>query len=158
MRGGRSPIAARIVETEAYHGPYDRASHAHPGRTPRNAPMFGAPGHAYVYLIYGMWHCLNLVTMRDGYPAAVLLRAVALADPKAGAGPGRLCRALDVDRKLDGVDVVDGRALWVASDGFRVPASRVARGPRVNVDYAGPTWAPRPWRFWIAGERSVSGA
>ena len=157
VRGGRKPIAARIVETEAYHGPHDRASHAHRGLTPRTRPMFGAPGHAYVYLIYGMWNCLNLVTMPEGHAAAVLLRAVALPDPRAGAGPGRLCRALGIDRKLDGADVIDGDALWVASDGYRVPAARVARGPRVNVDYAGEPWTARPWRFWIAGERSVSG-
>jgi len=156
VRGGPRPVAARIVETEAYHGPPDAASHAHRGRTPRNAPMFGPPGRAYVYQIYGMWCCLNVVTMRETFPAAVLLRAVELpGDPRGGAGPGKLCRALGIGRSFDGADLVAGDALWIASDGLRVPAARVARGPRVNVAYAG-TWAARPWRFWIAGHPSVS--
>jgi len=145
----------RIVETEAYHGPDDAASHARRGATPRTRIMFGAAGHAYIYLIYGVWNCLNLVTGEIGFPSAVLVRAGELegGDPRAAAGPGKLCRALGVDRKQNGEDLVLGTRLWLAEDGFE--PGRVARGPRVNVDYAG-RWAEKPWRFWIAGHPSVS--
>lgn len=148
---------ARIVETEAYHGPDDRASHAFRGRTPRNAPMFGPPGKAYVYQIYGVHYCLNTVTMDEGFPAAVLLRAAEIEDdePRAGAGPGKLCRALSIDRRLTGSDLVDGEELWLADDGQRVPERLVRVGPRVNVDYAG-RWASRRWRFWVDGHPAVS--
>lgn len=145
-------VAGRIVETEAYHGPSDRASHAHRGRTERNAPMFGPPGVAYVYQIYGMWFCLNAVTMRDGFPAAVLIRALDL-EGREGAGPGKLCRALSIDRRLTGSDLVAGVDLSIADDGFR--SGKAGSGPRVNVDYAG-DWAGRPWRFWLHGHPAVS--
>jgi len=151
--------AGRIVETEAYHGPADQASHAHRGPTARNAPMFGPAGVAYVYQIYGVWFCLNAVTGRDRFPAAVLVRAVAPPGgggaAKDGAGPGRLCRLLGIDKRLSGVDLVTGEELWIADDGARVPRRAVAAGPRVNVGYAG-AWAARPWRFWLEGDRSVS--
>jgi DNA-3-methyladenine glycosylase len=144
--------AGRIVETEAYHGPKDRASHASRGRTPRTAVMFGPAGVAYVYQIYGMYFCLNAVTMRDGFPAAVLIRALEL-DAREGSGPGKLCRALGIDKRLTGADLVTGESLWLADDGFG--KQKVAAGPRVNVDYAG-VWAARPWRFWLAGHPAVS--
>ena len=151
LADGRT-VSGRIVETEAYHGPSDRASHAHRGPTARNAPMFGPAGVAYVYQIYGVWFCLNAVTMRDGFPAAVLIRALDL-EAREGAGPGKLCRALDIDRRLTGSDLVEGEALSFADDGFR--ARKIEAGPRVNVDYAG-DWAARPWRFWMAGHPAVS--
>jgi DNA-3-methyladenine glycosylase len=152
---GRTLRVVRIVETEAYHGPDDAASHARRGPTPRTTIMFGEPGRAYIYLIYGVWHCLNLVTGETGFPSAVLVRAGELegGDPRAASGPGKLCRALGLDRKQNGEDLVEGTRLWVAEDGFK--PKRVARGPRVNVDYAG-RWAEKPWRFWIADHPSVS--
>lgn len=144
--------AARIVETEAYHGPEDRASHARFGPTPRVAPMFGPAGRTYVYLVYGMHHCVNLVTGPEGFPAAVLLRA---AEPLEGCrhsttGPGNLCRALGIrtDRH-SGLDLATG-PIWI-EDAPRPPGA-VARTPRIGVDYAGP-WARRPWRFVLAGSR-----
>lgn len=153
-------LAGRIVETEAYHGHEDRASHASRGKTPRTTPMFGHPGHAYVYQIYGMWFCLNAVTGPDGFPSAALIRAVeplAPGDfgPRDGAGPGKLCRLLHVDRALNQHDLVLGDQLWLADDGARVPPERTGRGPRVGVDYAG-EWAATPWRFWVEGSPSVS--
>jgi DNA-3-methyladenine glycosylase len=153
VRGRRR---ARIVETEAYHGLDDAASHGHGGPTPRSAIMFGPAGFAYVYLIYGMWSCLNVVTGDVGVPSAVLIRAAALAgggDPREAAGPGKLCRALGIDRALNGADLVAGDALWIADDG--AAAGAVRRGPRVGVPYAG-EWAARPWRYWIAGHPAVS--
>jgi DNA-3-methyladenine glycosylase len=142
--------AARIVETEAYHGAGDRASHARFGPTPRAAVMFGPPGVAYVYLIYGTSHCTNVVTGREGQPSAVLLRA---AEPLEGClhatrGPGNLSRALGITRAAaDGRDLCDG-PLFV-EDAPR-PRGRILRTPRVNVHYAGP-WAGKPWRFVLAG-------
>jgi len=146
--------AARIVETEAYHGSADRASHARFGPTRRAAIMFGPPGHAYVYLVYGLSHCVNVVTGPEGFPSAVLLRA---GEPVEGClhstrGPGNLCRALGITRADDGRDL-DGDVLFV-EDAPR-PAERVVSGRRVNVDYAGP-WAERPWRWALAGNPWVS--
>jgi DNA-3-methyladenine glycosylase len=148
--------AARLVEVEAYHGQDDRASHARGGPTPRAAVMFGPPGVAYVYLIYGRSHCLNLVTGAPGEPSAVLLRA---AEPLAGCrhstrGPGNLCRALGVTRERhDGMDL-GGDELWV-EDG--PPPRRVVATARVGVASAGPRWARRRWRFAVAGSRWTSG-
>jgi DNA-3-methyladenine glycosylase len=150
---------ARIVETEAYHGPHDRASHASRGPTPRNAPMFGPPGVAYVYQIYGMYFCLNTVTMDEGFPAAVLLRAAALDAPRTtreGAGPGKLCRALGIDKRHTGLDLVTSDELWVGDDGLAVERRQVRTGPRVNIDYAGPRACRRHWRFWVDAHPAVS--
>jgi DNA-3-methyladenine glycosylase len=147
----------RIVETEAYRGPQDLAAHSARGRTPRTEVMFGPPGHAYVYFIYGFWYCLNIVTAAEGVPHAVLLRAL---EPIKGIddktwGPGLLCRAMHIDKKLNGVDLC-GDVLWLE----RPPASshkpaRIARGPRIGVEYAG-KWAERPWRFYDRDSRYVS--
>jgi DNA-3-methyladenine glycosylase len=157
---GAGVLRGRIVETEAYHGERDAASHAHRGKTARNAPMWGEPGHAYVYLIYGMWNCLNVSTMPEGFPAAVLVRALDFAGlaglpRRAGAGPGKLCAALGIDRSFSGQDLIAGTRLWLEDDGVAPGRGEVARGPRVGVDYAG-TWAARPWRFWWKGHAEVS--
>jgi DNA-3-methyladenine glycosylase len=147
---GPTRRAARIVETEAYHGPADRASHARFGPTPRAAVMFGPAGHAYVYRIYGLHHCMNVVTGPEGFPAAVLLRA---AEPVSGClhstrGPGNLCRALRIDsRRHSGLDL-QGGAIWL--EDAPPPAGRIVRTPRVGVEHAG-SWALRPWRFVLAG-------
>jgi len=151
---GGSALRGRIVEVEAYDGPHDRASHARAGLTPRTSPMFAEGGIAYVYQIYGMHHCVNVVTGEAGYPAAVLVRAA--EPPRAGAsaaGPGRLARAFQIDRRLDGVSLL-GRELWLER-GRPVPESAVRRTPRIGVDYAGP-WARRRYRFLIAGHPDVS--
>jgi DNA-3-methyladenine glycosylase len=164
---------ARIVETEAYAGPGDQASHAKSGRTPRTEVMFGPPGHAYVYLVYGMHHCLNVVCSPDGTASAVLIRAVEPVsganamrerrgssggpDVRLGAGPGRTCQALAVDRSLGGIDLLHDERLWLARDraGDDEPVE-VVSGPRIGVDYAGPDWSSRPWRFGIAGHLALS--
>lgn len=146
--------AGRIVEVEAYVGPHDRASHSSRGKTARNAAMFGPPGFAYVYLIYGLYCCMNVVTERKGHAAAVLIRAL---EPLAGItartnGPGLLCRAMGIDRRLNGHDLL--------SDDFTIiqgPAAtiRITKAPRIGVDYAG-VWARRHLRFYIAGNPFVS--
>lgn len=161
-------VAGRIVEAEAYRGPEDRAAHSFGGRrTARTEAMFGAPGHVYVFFVYGMHWQFNLVTGGAGEPHAVLLRAV---EPVVGLelmaarrrmspgrreltnGPGKLCQAFAVGRADYGRDLCKGGGLFLA-EGSR-PA-RVARSPRVGVDYAG-AWARRPWRFFEPGNPYVS--
>jgi DNA-3-methyladenine glycosylase len=147
---------ARIVETEAYLGPDDQASHARSGPTPRTQVMYGPPGHGYVYLIYGMYHCLNLVTEAEGFPAAVLIRAV---EPHAGItgrtqGPGLVCRAMGIDLALNGADLCTANgSLHV--EPRRGPAPPVGVSARVGVEYAG-EWARKPWRFYLPGNPFVS--
>jgi DNA-3-methyladenine glycosylase len=155
---GRTRRAGRIVETEAYLGPRDLAAHSARGRTPRTEVMFGPPGHAYVYFIYGFWNCLNVVTGRAGVPHAVLLRAL---EPLGGLtertwGPGLLCRALHIDRRLNGADLLGDR-LWLEYPRAPVPVVRIARATRIGVDYAG-DWAQRPWRFYDRESPFVSTA
>jgi DNA-3-methyladenine glycosylase len=147
-----------IVETEAYVGEHDLACHASKGRTPRTEVMFGPPGHAYVYLVYGMHHCFNAVTGPEGEAAAVLVRAVA---PVAGLegrtdGPGRLAKAFGFSRVHTGMDLCGGETLWL-EEGEPVSSRRVARGPRVGVDYAG-EWARQPYRRWVKDSPWVSRA
>ena len=145
----------RIVETEAYMGPQDLAAHSSRGRTARTEVMFGAPGHAYIYFIYGFWYCLNVVTADVGVPHAVLLRAL---EPVSGItaktwGPGLLCRAMNIDRRLNGVDLL-GDVLWLERPPTRHRA-RITRTTRIGVDYAG-DWAKRPWRFFDSASPYVS--
>ena len=148
-------LRGRIVEVEAYDGPRDRASHARSGLTPRTRPMFEQGGIAYVYLVYGMHHCLNVVTGDAGYPAAVLIRsAEAPAEGPSASGPGRLARAFLSDRALDGASLL-GPELWIEA-GTPVPDSAVRRTPRIGVDYAGASARWR-YRFLISGHPAVSG-
>jgi DNA-3-methyladenine glycosylase len=147
-------LRGRLVEVEAYDGPADRASHAFRGLTKRNRWMFEAGGLAYVYLVYGMHHCLNVVTGEAGHPAAILLRAAEPPGASPASGPGRLTRAFQVDRELDGSSFLSG-PLWLEA-GEPVPDRAVRRTPRIGVDYAG-VWASRRYRFIIAGHPAVSG-
>jgi DNA-3-methyladenine glycosylase len=159
-------VAGRIVEAEAYRGPEDRAAHSYGGRrTARTEAMYGPPGHAYVFFVYGMHHHVNLVTTKEGLPHAVLLRAVEpiegielmakrrgrrSTDRELTNGPGKLCVAFGIDRRAYGADLCK-KPLFLA-DG---PRGRVARSPRVGIDYAG-AWVARPWRFYEQGNPWVS--
>ncbi|HKF76290.1 MAG TPA: DNA-3-methyladenine glycosylase [Candidatus Dormibacteraeota bacterium] len=138
----------RLIEVEAYCGPEDRAAHSWRGLTPRTRVMFGPPGHAYVYFIYGMHYCLNFVTRPPGCPQAVLVRAL---EPGPGvgrcSGPALVCRALDIDRSLNGA-ALEPPDLYVFDDGFRPDPGTVCRTPRIGVEYAG-EWAGLPWRFCL---------
>ena len=142
-------LSGRIVETEAYIGPEDLACHASRGRTARTDVMFGPAGVAYVYLIYGMYHCLNVVTEREGYPAAVLIRAVEETESASLIdGPGRVCRFFDIDRQLNRWDLTQRERLWLEDRSERVE-NEVLASPRIGVDYAG-EWAAKPFRFRLA--------
>lgn len=148
----------RIVEVEAYVGAHDLASHSSKGITPRTSVMYGPPGHAYVYLIYGIHHCMNVVTEPEGNGAAVLLRALEPVRNIEGntKGPGLLCRALGIDRRLDGCDLL-GDALYIAApEEHDMPqAQEITETSRVGVAYAG-EWAQRKLRFYLAGNPFIS--
>jgi len=144
----------RIVEVEAYVGPHDLASHSAKGLTQRTRIMFGPPGHAYVYLIYGMYHCMNVVTEPAGKGAAILLRAIEPLQNinQRSRGPGLLCQALQITRDLNGEDLL-GNTLFLATDGH-VP-NKIVKRPRIGVDYAG-NWAKRHLRFYLKNNSFVS--
>ena len=160
-------IVGKIVETEAYVGPHDLACHASKGRTARTEVMFGPPGHAYVYFIYGVYYCLNIVTEEVGHASAVLIRALEpvegleLMQKKRGtekihslaSGPGKLCLAMAIDKALNGADMSRGNVLYVEDRGE--PRPKILATPRIGVDYAG-KWKDKPWRFLIRGSEFVS--
>lgn len=161
-------LSGRIVETEAYHGLEDSASHGRSGPNGRAWVMFGPAGYAYIYLIYGMYDMLNISTGDDGLPSAVLVRAV---EPLAGVarmlqlrpvpkrnltnGPGKLCQAFAISRDLNGIDMVTSDDIWIAP-GLPVEDEEVAATPRIGIDYADPEHLERPWRFIVKGNRWVS--
>jgi len=145
----------RIVEVEAYLGPHDLAAHSSKGLTERTKVMFGPPGHAYVYLIYGMYHCMNVVAEKEGHGAAVLLRAIEPVKNVAGRtqGPGLLCQAMHIDQRLNAHDLLSDD-FYIAAPPRSEPLVIVKR-PRVGVDYA-KHWARRHLRFYINGNPFVS--
>lgn len=165
-------VAGRIVETEAYLGIPDKAAHTYDGRrTERNRTMWGPAGHAYVYFVYGMHHCVNVVAGGEGDPVAVLVRAL---EPEEGiavmfrrrararrehdlcSGPAKLCEALAITREDDGADLIEGSRLFLERCRRRpLPAERIATGPRVGVGYA-QEWRHEPLRFWIRDSAHVS--
>ncbi|HSW00489.1 MAG TPA: DNA-3-methyladenine glycosylase [Sedimentisphaerales bacterium] len=145
----------RIVEVEAYLGPHDLAAHCARGRTRRTEVMFGPPGHAYVYLIYGMYSCMNVVTQAEGVASAVLLRAIEPVRNIEGRtqGPGLLCKAMHVDRRLNGHDLLSDD--FYLADSGQAERFGIVKRPRIGVDYAG-RWARRLLRFYIRGNAFVS--
>ncbi len=146
---GNKKISGKIVEVEAYVGLDDLANHASRGKTPRNAVMFGPGGCVYVYLIYGMYHCLNFVTEEKDYPAAVLIRALELKNPldKTANGPGKLCRYLKIDKKLNGEEL-NGNKIWVEDRGIKISKKDIVKAKRIGVDYA-KHCKDYLWRFYV---------
>ncbi|PYS95793.1 MAG: DNA-3-methyladenine glycosylase [Acidobacteria bacterium] len=162
-------VSGIIVETEAYRGPEDRASHAFGDRrTKRTETMYRIGGTAYVYFVYGMYDQFNVVTNVEGIPHAVLVRALEPAegievmrrrrrgrsDHDLTNGPGKLCIALGIDRALDDADLLGDR-VFIEEGRRRVPPGAIASGPRIGIGYAA-EWADRPWRFWIRDSPCVS--
>ncbi len=151
-------VLSRITEVEVYRGEDDLACHASKGRTPRTEGLYGKPGTAYVYLIYGMYYCFNVVTEKIDYPAAVLIRA---AEPlengttKSLVGPGRLCRELNITKKIHGQDLIGNSDLWFGEDGIKVNLADIETSKRVGVEYARES-ALLPWRFYLRGSKFVS--
>jgi DNA-3-methyladenine glycosylase len=154
-------LVGLITETEAYISQKDLACHARAGITPRTQVMFGEPGHAYVYFTYGNHWMLNVVTERVGFPAAVLIRAIqpiegvgVMQERRNGRdtfGPGKLCQALGITKRENGVDLTEpGNGLWIEA-GVRVPNSLVTKGPRVGLNNTPEPWLSKPWRFLVKG-------
>lgn len=143
-------IACPVIEVEIYDGLRDRGSHAHRRQTARNAPMFGAAGHWYVYFTYGAHWMLNIVTRGKGYPAALLIRC--LYDPRHArriSGPGRLTKALMINTAHNAKRAAPENGLWIEDRGIQVPRAAMRRGARIGIDYAGPYWKRRKLRFYL---------
>jgi len=160
-------LSGKIVETEAHVGTHHLACHASKGHTPRTSVMFGPPGYAYVYMIYGFYFCLNVVTEPLGYPAAVLIRAIEPLEnvdlmrqlrnnpdheTNIASGPGKLCMAMSIDKGLNGADLL-GTTIWI--EDRKLDPGPMRTSPRVGVDYAG-EYKDKPWRFFVDGSPHVS--
>lgn len=158
---GGKKLVGLITETEAYISQNDLACHAKAGITPRTQVMFGEPGHAYVYFTYGNHWMLNVVTEREGFPAAVLIRAIqpiegvdVMLERRNGRdtfGPGKLCQAMGITKSENGVDLTKrSGGLWM-EEGVNVPNSLVTKGPRVGLNNTPEPWLSKPWRFLVKG-------
>jgi DNA-3-methyladenine glycosylase len=163
-------VSGRIVEVEAYLGAEDKAAHSYGRRrTARTETMYAKGGTAYVFFVYGMHHQFNVVTGPEGTPTAVLVRAV---EPEEGieimrerravskereltSGPGKLCKALGIDRSFDGEDMTKSTRVWLEDAGARTRPEEIAAGPRIGIAYA-EEYALKPWRFWMKGNVFVS--
>ncbi len=163
-------VSGLIVETEGYMGPEDRAAHSFNNRrTARTETMFAEGGRVYVFFVYGMHHQFNVVTNTEGTPHAVLIRALepvegvelmrerraVAGDKNLTNGPGKLCKALSIDRSFNGEDIVRSQRVWIEDAGRKIRNSAIARGPRIGIDYAG-EYIQKPWRFWIKDNPYVS--
>ncbi len=145
VRGYRGKeIAAMITEVEAYDGPNDKGSHASRGITQRTRIMFGPAGHWYVYFTYGMHWMLNIVTGPEEYPAAVLIRGV-----EDVRGPARVTKFFKIDKRFNGRSASRKTNLWIEDRGIRIKKSLINKAPRIGIDYAGPYWSKKRWRFFI---------
>ena len=146
-RRERGVVSQMITETEAYDGPEDLACHASKGRTRRTEVMFGPAGHWYVYLCYGVHEMLNLVTGPIDYPAAILIRGL-----EDVSGPGRLTKRLGIDRRLNGQPAARSSGLWIEDQREElIDRKLIETTPRIGVNYAGPHWSSRPYRFVYKG-------
>ncbi|MDO8443339.1 MAG: DNA-3-methyladenine glycosylase [bacterium] len=165
---GRKTISYMITEAEAYCGSEDKASHAHKGKTKRNEPMFGSAGNWYVYLIYGMYHMLNIVTGPKNYPAAILIRglegtcpvrsrspqgdcstAFGRAASNGMNGPGKLTKKLKITKVLNNKKAIPKNGLWIEDRGVKINKKDIKKSARIGVGYAGPVWSKKKLRFFI---------
>jgi len=142
---GRKKLTGKIIETEAYIGPKDRASHAFGNKiTPRNKAEYLIGGHIYIYLVYGMYWQLNISTSKRGKPECVLIRAITQAN-----GPGKLCQYLKLDKSFYGEDLTKSKRIWLEDRRERISPGQILATSRINIDYAGPYWSRRKWRFLL---------
>jgi len=150
---GDKKIEGKIIETEAYIGPQDKASHAYRGKiTPRNKAEYLIGGHIYIYLVYGMYWQLNIVTSQVGKPECVLIRSLDLG--KLANGPGKVCRYLKLDKSFYGEDLVNSKRIWLEDRGDKVKFSEIVATKRIGIDYAGVYWSRRKWRFVLKSSKT----
>lgn len=143
-------LAGKITETEAYIGPADKASHAFGNKiTKRNQAEYLIGGHVYIYLVYGMYWQLNISTSKAGRPECVLIRGL-----EPVYGPGRLCRWLKLNKSFYGEDLTKSKRFWLENRGVKIKTKDIKAGPRIGIDYAGPYWSRKPWRFYIKNRPS----
>jgi len=158
---GRKKLVGKIVETEAYIGPEDKASHAYEGKvTKRNEAEYLTGGHIYIYLCYGIHWQLNITTNEKGKPECVLIRALEPVEEKAttkkaASGPGKLCKWMRLNKAFDKEDLTKSKRIWVEDRGERIKKSQIVAAKRIEIDYAG-AWAKKPWRFYIKDNSFIS--
>ncbi len=141
-----------ITEVEAYDGYEDKASHASKGKTERTAVMFGAAGYWYVYLIYGMYHMLNIVTGQKDYPAAILIRGAVDEDGKKYDGPGKLTKTLKITKKFNNLPANKKTGLYIEDRGVKIAKNKIKKSARIGVNYAGPVWTKKEYRFYLTDD------
>ncbi len=159
---GNKKLVGKIVETEAYIGPYDKASHAFGGKiTKRNRAEYLIGGHIYIYLVYGMYWQFNISTGKTGQPECVLIRALEpiypkryTLNPKIANGPGKLCRWLKLNKSFYGEDLIKSKRIWL-EQGEKIKPSQIVASKRIGIDYA-KEWAEKPWRFYVKNNKFVS--
>lgn len=145
---GNKELEGKIIETEAYIGPHDKASHAYKGKiTPRNRAEYMIGGHIYIYLVYGMYWQLNISTYEERKPECVLIRALDLG--KLANGPGKVCRYLKLDKSFYGEDLTKSKRIWLEERGENMKPEQILATSRIGIDYAGPYWSKRKWRFLL---------
>lgn len=145
---GRKKLVGKIIETEAYIGPRDKASHAYGGKiTPRNKAEYLSGGHIYIYLVYGMHWQLNITADLAERPECVLIRALDL--DKLADGPGKVCRYLKLDKSFYAEDLTKSKRIWLEDRGEKISPKDIKCGSRIGIDYAGPYWSKRKWRFLL---------
>lgn len=157
---GWKKLVGKIVETEAYIGPKDKASHAYAGKiTPRNQAEYLIGGHIYIYLVYGMYWQMNISTAVAGKPECVLIRALEPIPENSSLGlangPGKLCRWLNLDKSFYGEDLTKSKRIWL-ENGEKVLPRQIKAAKRIGIDYAGSYWAAKKWRFYLKGNKFVS--
>jgi len=149
---GRKELTGKIIETEAYIGPQDKASHAYEGRiTPRNKVEYLIGGHIYIYLVYGMYWQLNIVTAKQGKPECVLIRALDL--DKIANGPGKVCNYLKLDKSFYSEDLSKSKRIWLEDKGEKIKPCQILATKRIGIDYAGLYWSRRKWRFVLKNQK-----
>ena len=156
---GSKKLVGRIVETEAYIGPKDRASHAYGGRiTERCKTKYLEGGHIYIYLCYGIYWQLNVITSLTGKPECVLIRALEPIDKnskKIASGPGKLCKWMKLDKSFNGEDLTKSKRIWLEDRGEKLKKQQIVAAKRIGIEYAG-SWAKKPWRFYLKDNPFVS--